>query len=68
MLEMPLGIIFFLREGQVSSTQKVDKKKTDSVGHVQKRYRKLRTMLSQKQKKHKARDEIIQRYVSINFP
>ena len=53
---------------QVLSTKKM-KKETNSVSFLQKKYKKLRTMPSQKQRKgHIVHNENIQRYVSVNFP
>ena len=54
---------------QVSSTKKMDEKKKNSVSYLQKKYKKLRTMPSQQQRKgHIVRIENIQRYVSNKFP
>ena len=44
-------------------------KETNSVSFLQKKYKKLRTMPSQKQRKgHIVQNENIQRYVSVKFP
>lgn len=65
MRQISLGIKCFTGS-QVSSTEKVDTKKSNSVSYLQKKYKKLRTMPSQlQQKSHKVRNEIIQQYISV---
>ena len=50
-------------------SQKMDKEKTNPVNCLRKKQKKLRTMPLQLQpKRHKVRNENIQRYVSVEFP
>ena len=56
-------------QSQVLSTKKWMRKETNSVSFLQKKYKKLRTIPSQKQRKgHIVQNENIQWYVSVKFP
>ena len=62
------NVKLFLRS-QVLSTKKWMRKETNSVSFLQKKYKKLQTMPSQKQRKgHIVQNENIQRYVFVKFP
>ena len=62
------NVKLFVRS-QVLSTKQWMRKETNSASFLQKKYKKLRTMPSQKQRKgHIVQNENIQRYVSVKFP
>ena len=68
-MEINAANVKLFARSQVLSTKKWMRKETNSVSFLQKKYKKLRTMPSQKQRKgHIVQNETIQRYVSVKFP